>query len=387
MQAISLGGWGKGYHNKFYDLSLHVAPVNEAIDIIARAASFGIPYLKDEDSGELTQESPFIDFILNPNKEQQFEEFYKEFVRNLLSGGFSYLEPSSANKANVRRFDYLDSENRPELKVLINDFIEYPNPKIDDFVYLENSIQTPKNFKNILPFWDEVQDPCNYRIGVSRLCSLRSEIDNIILGNKAKTNKIKQSGKFLVTPKTSGLQNQIGLQLDQPVDIKNPGYKQRDLIEDNLQSSGLSGEKNITVTNKEMTVMNVSESIQGYSYDEETKEDRRTIKNTFGIPRELQNIGDDQSKYSDRQQAMLQLFDLHILPLSENFTRTVQKYYIPEEKRKFVLDYSHHPYYELVSQKQEQKIASQVERLVMLREKDMITEDEFKKQLMAYEII
>lgn len=386
MNSLSLGGWGKGYHRNYYDLSLHVAPINESIDIIARAFSSGVPYLEDE-NGERTQDDAFIEFILKPNKEQNYKEFSKEFIRNLFSGGYSYLYPYSDNEAYVRRLDQLMSENRPELFVLNNDYIEYPNDEIGEFIYSYKNTQSTKFFENVLPFWDEVQDPCNYRVGVSRLCSLKDEIDNIILANRAKTNKIRQSGKFLATPKSSGLTNQIGMQLDQPVNLKDPSYKQRDFIEDKLEHTGLAGGKSITVTNKEMAVMNVMESIQDYSYDEEVKEDKRTIKNTFGIPRELQNIGDDVAKYENRKEAMSELFNILILPLATNFTETIQSHYIPDDNRKFVLDFSHHPAFEIAKMKEEQRMTSQVDRLVMLYEKGIITVNELQEQLRSYEII
>lgn len=387
-KVISLGNWGNGYHKKFYDLSLHVAPINESIDLIARAFSSGVPYLKDEKTGELTQDDPFIQFILNPNKEQFFEEFSKEFIRNLFSGGYSYLEPSSENTAFTRRLDKLDSDKRPELRVLINDYIDYPSNDFNDFIYARNNKQQPKNFENIIPFWDEVQDPCNYRIGVSRLCSLKTEIDNIIYGGEGKKNKILQSGKFIGSPKTDKLGNQIGLQMDQPVNLmKDPSYKQRDFIEDEINAIGLARGKSIHITNRTLEFDNVMESIQDYSYDEETKEDRRTVKNTFGIPRELQNIGDDQSKYENRKEAYNELFGLQIIPLADNFTKTLQDYYIPKDSRKFILDYSHHPSYELVKKKEEEKISSQVDRLVMLYEKEVIDLKTLNQKLDAYGII
>lgn len=386
MDSYSLGDWGTLFHKNYYDLSLQVAPVDESIDILARAFSSGIPYLEDE-NGELSQEDPLIQFLLKPNKDQNFKEFAKDFVRNLYASGYAHLLPTSKNTAFTRRLDRLESENRPELKCLNTDCIDYPVNDSDDFVYTENNKQEPFSYTDILAFWDKAQNPKNHRIGVSRLCSLKDEVTNVILANRAKTNKIKQSGKFLVTPKTSALQNQIGLQLDQPVNIKKPDYKQRDFIEDKLRASGFASGKSITVTNKEMGVTNVTESIQGYSYDDEIKEDKRTIKNDFTIPRELQNIGDDQAKYSDRKEAYLELFTLSILPLATNFTETIQNYYAPKEKKKLVLDYSHHPAFEIVENKKEEKIASQVERLVLLHDKEIITTDQLNEKLRAYEII
>ncbi len=384
---LSFGAWGSTFRNDYFDLSLNVSPIDEAIDIIARSFASGVPYLKDE-NGELSQDNDLVQFLLQPNKDQNFKEFAKEYIRNLFASGYSYLEPCSDNGAFVRTLSRLDREDRPELKALNTDYISYPNNRLDDFIYTVDGLQQTKNFTDMIPFWDKVQDPCNHRIGVSRMLSLRDEITNVILANRAKTNKIKQSGKFLATPKSSGLSNQIGLQLDQPVNLKKPDYKQRDFIEDKLENTGLASHgKSITVTNTEMSVMNVMESIQDYSYDDEIKEDKRTIKNDFGIPKELQNIGDDPAKYENRKEAYLELFTLNIIPLATNFTESIQRYYAPEISEKLVLDFSHHPAFEIIKNEEQDKKNSQVDMLINLFDKGIITSEVINRKLSEFEII
>lgn len=384
---LSNGSWGKSFHTKFHELSLNVACVDESIDIIARAFSSGIPYFEDE-NGEKTQDDYLIDFLLEPNKNQNFKEFSKDFIRNLYASGYSYLLPTSESDANTRRIDKLDSEFRPELKVLNTDCIDYLEKSwfglVDNrnkFKYTQGGDGIVYEYGNVIPFWDKSQDPKNFRIGVSRLIALKDEITNIIIANRAKTNKIKQSGKFLATPSTRSLNNGFGNQLDQVVDPKNPAYKQRHLLEDKLEATGFAQDKSITVTKTEMNVLNVMESIQNYSYDEEVKEDKRTVKNTFGIPRELQNIGDDNSKYENRKEAYLELFTLNILPLADNFTESIQKFYDPNNKKKLVLDYTHHPAFEIVEGKAEERLKSEIETLVTLFEKEIVEKDDLIKKL------
>lgn len=384
---VSNGGWGKCYHTKFHELSLHVSCVDEAIDTVARAFSSGIPYLKDE-KGELSQDSPLIDFLLEPNKNQNFKEFAKDFVRNLYASGYSYLLPTSQSDSNIRRIDKLNSESRPELIVLNTDYIEYMQKEwfglIDNrnkFKYSINSSEIIYEYTDVIPFWDKVQDPKNYRLGISRLVSLKDEITNIITANRAKTNKIENSGKFLVTQARKNANANFGSQLDQPVNIENPSYTQRNLLEDRLTQTGLAKDKSITILKEEMQAINVMESIQGYSYDNEVKEDKRTVKNNFGIPRELQNIGDDASKYENRKEAYLELFTLNILPLADNFTESIQNYYDPNNKKKLILDYTHHPAFEINEGKAEIRLKSEIETLITLYEKEIISKDELTKKL------
>lgn len=390
---VGFGSWGNTFSTNYYDLSLKVAPVDDSIDTISRAFSSGIPYMIDE-NGEKTQDDPLVQFLLEPNKHQNFKEFSKEWIRNLFASGFAYLYPTSENDAFVRRLDMLDSANRPELIALNSDYISYKGmtffgfiDKRNQFDYQKNGAAIPMNFDDVIPFWDKVQDPENFRLGISRMCALKDEITNIMLANRAKTNKIKQSGKFIATPSTKSLNQSIGNQLDQVVDIKNPAYKQRDLMEDQLATTGLAQDKAIIVVKQEIDVKNVMESIQNYSYDDEVKEDKRTIKNSYGIPRELQNIGDDQAKYSDRKEAYLELFTLHILPLATNFTESIQNHYDPNNKKKLILDYSHHPAFEISKDLEQEKMQTQTETLISLFEKNIIDLPTITDKLKAYGII
>lgn len=343
------------------------------------------------DKGELTQDHPLVQFLLKPNKHQNFKEFGKDFIRNLYAAGYSYLLPTSENDAYIRRFDKMDSDLRPELRVLNTDFIDYTNlssgEASDLFRYCTNSTQETLDYNNIIPFWDEAQDPDNFRIGVSRLCSLEDNIKNIILANRAKTNKIKQSGKFIATPSTKSLNNTIGNQLDQMVSADNPNYKQRDLLEDKIETTGFGYDKAVMVTKQEIDVLNVMEGIQDYSYDKEVLEDKRTVKNTYKIPRELQNIGDDQSKYENRKEAFLELFTLTVLSLADNFTESIQEFYAPNEKDKLILDYSHHPAFEIVEDKKQVRKEGRVDTLIKLLDKGIITVNEAKEKLEHDKII
>lgn len=390
---LSNGGWGRTYHTNFYELSLNVAPIDEAIDILANAFSSGILY-KENDKGELTQDDELIQFLLNPNNNQNFKEFAKQFIRSLYSSGYAYLLPFSENEANLRRLDKLNFIDRPQIKVLNPDCIDYTNKswfglvdKNNTFKYTENNYLQSYDFNNVIPFWDKTQDPDNYRIGVSRLVAIVDEIENVIIAKRAKTNKLKQSGKFIATPSSKSLANGFGNQLDLPVDHMKPDYKQKHLIEDKLSNTGFAKEKSITVTNIEMDVKNVMESIQNYSYDDEVREDHRTIKNIFRIPKELQNIGDDSPKYENRKEAFSELFDLVIMPLGVNFTESIQQYYEPNKKGKLVLDYSHHPAFEMAKNKKELRIKSEVETLINLYDKQIISLEVLTKKLQNEGII
>lgn len=341
-----------------------------------------------DEKGALLQDDPLIDFLLEPNKSQNFKEFGKDFIRHLYASGYSYLLPTSDSDSNKRRLDKLDSELRPELKVLNTDCIEYMEKTwfglVDNrnkFKYTQGGSDIIYEFDEVIPFWDKCQDPKNYRLGVSRLIALKDEITNVIIANRAKTNKLKNSGKFLVTQGRKNANANFGSQLDQPVNIENPSYTQRNLLEDKLSTTGFAQDKSITILKEEMQAINLMETIQNYSYDDEVKADKRTVKNTYGIPRELQNIGDDQSKYENRKEARLELLELTILNLAPNFTESIQNYYDPNNKRKLVLDYSNDSAFEITEGKAELRLKSEIETLVTLFEKEIITKDEITKKL------
>ena len=347
-----------------------------------------------DENGELSQDSRLVQFLLNPNEEQNFKEFSKEFIRNLYACGFSYLLPYSKSDSNLRRLDKLDGEGRAQLLVLNTDCIEYPevvNKGLLDtrnrFRYHVGSYYEDILFDNVIPFYDKNQDPNNRKIGISRLSSLKDEITNIILADRAKTNKIKQSGKFLVTPASKNVNSTFGNQLDQPVNIKKPDFKQRDLLEQTLETTGLAQGKSITVAKEELQSINMMESIQGYSYDDEVSHDRMTVKSSLGLPKELHNSLDSTAKYENRQQALLEMLTIGTIPLATNFTESIQNYYEPSEKRRLILDYSHHPVFQITETKKQEGIKYNTQVLIDLFDRQVITSEELREKLEANEII
>ena len=164
---------------------------NELKTILIANSFNNCKFVEKDLQGNEIKDGPLTKLLTNPNSKQSFEEFGKEYIRNLFSGGFSYLLPWHENPA-YKNFIEKDSE----LLCLNNDGIDFGGRKITmfqkdiSFEYFYNSEKRTFNFAEIIPFYDIAQDPKNSFKGVSRLKALQEEINQIWLSNKAIDNHL-----------------------------------------------------------------------------------------------------------------------------------------------------------------------------------------------------
>ena len=294
--------------------------------------------------GNIIEDGPLTKLLTNPNSKQSFEEFGKEYIRNLFSGGFSYLLPWHENPA-YKNFIEKDSE----LLCLNNDGIDFGGRKITmfqkdiSFEYFYNSEKRTFNFAEVIPFYDIAQDPKNSFKGVSRLNALQEEINQIWLSNKAIDNQIKLSGNIIVSPDVSK-DSPLSQGLDASI-VTKAGANQKthkDVIEEKLNIPGIIFGKSLTVASTALKAINLAESLKDYDYNTKFKQEAgRIILNLYDIPRKLQNIITQSELKSDKEGEDVDVYEKIVIPISENFCKSINSTYSKLTRTTIHLDYSH----------------------------------------------
>lgn len=393
-QSTTNGSWGSLYNPNYYELSLNVAAINQAIITISGMITAG-KIVAYDNNGELDENEPLIELLKNPNSDQTFNEFMETLVRNTLASGYSYLVPYAESVANKRRLDKVGTSNAPKLEVLISDYIHFDtnnlyglftkrlkNSKIE---YRVNNQNIQLNTSDLIVIWDKSQSPNNELKGISRLDSLQDEINNIILANRGKTNKIKLSGHTIVHSSTKSSQGMFSENLTDSVSIEDPNYTQKDLIEDKFESKGLAQGKSITVTPVELSSFNLMEGIKDVDFTSEKQGDERQLYGVYGIPKELQNLDDNAAKYENRTAARLEVFENVVQPLVAKIFDNINNFYQP--KSKVGMDFSHLPFFQIYKQRENESKDKMYNRMVELYDKGIITETELKDKIKEYGII
>ncbi|GAB0156221.1 hypothetical protein CHRYSEOSP005_14850 [Chryseobacterium sp. Alg-005] len=330
--------------------------------------------------------------LTNPNYKQSFEELGKDFIRNLFSGGFSYLLPYHENPAYVNFIDKGSS-----LICLNNDNIDFGGRSIKlfqndiSFDYTYNFEKKVFNYKQIIPFYDIAQDPKNSFIGVSRVKALEQELSQIWISNKAIDNQIKLSGNIIVTPEAVKESEMSMNTLDKPI-VSVTGKTHKQDIEEKLNASGIIFGKSLTVATTALKAINLAESLKDYDYNSKFKQEAgRIILNLFGIPRKLQNIITQSELKSDKEGEDIDLYEKVVLPVAENFAKSINSQYSKLTKTKIELSYSH---LSVFAERQQNTFKTESEHKQMvsgyvsnLYEKQLITRDEARKLLKDGKII
>lgn len=298
----------------FYKIYKQNFAVKSAIDLVAR--KFSNTQFKDLDN----ETSQLLDKIHFPNEFQSKEEFLKDFAINLLASGYSMVWKKYVSYGV---FDSL------ELIVIPTDTDITSIGKNTVTTTINNKEETIK-IEDIIFFYDTQKSKYGLT-GISRIASLKSQIDNIADAQRAKNIQIHNSGTTIVSPKTSNNSNAVDEGLDKPiVQINQPllpnGEKapkmktQKEEMEDRLNSRAM--ENRIIVSSKGVDAKNLSSELNSVNFSDKVISDILFVYFTFGIPEELTPFGKNAT-YNNKGEAENSLIESEIEPLNSSLCESL----------------------------------------------------------------
>lgn len=390
LQYVFGESWGNYATSKFYQLSLDNYYLNKAIILISSCFSNAVIREFNEKTGEEIENGQLSNFIKNPNNNQTSTEFFKEFIRNILSGGYCYLYPYHENAAYINIL-----EKEPQLFVLNNDFIDHRGQSVK-FLQEDYSFKydmeggTVLNFSQIIPFYDISQDPKNKFRGVSRLRSLEEEINQLYLANKAISNQVKLSGNIIVSPEATK-ESELSQGLDKIITTTH-GKTHKDDIEEKINMSGLLRGQSFTISSTALKAINLAESLKDYDFNTKFKHEAgRIILNLYDIPRKLQNIITTAELKSDKEGEDIDMYEKIVIPLANNFSNSINSVYSPVTGTKIELDYSHLSVFKKRNQESKKSESEEktniIKNIVTLKNEGFISPDQAIKILQDEKII
>ncbi|MEC4050589.1 phage portal protein [Flavobacterium sp. SUN046] len=393
-QAILSNAWETIDQNFYTRLAQTVDPIDSTITFYAEILSSGILKSFDKNDNEVENDA-LVELLKQPNENQNFQQFIKEWLYYHYSHGWNYVVPQSTSVGFERR---LGGNSKTSLYNCDPDHIVFNNQgtlwnffslnKETNFDYKPYSFRAIK-YKDVISFYDVRQNPERPYIGVSRLLSLRQQIQNYYLSLQGKENLIKRSGSTLVSldAKTEdmGMDSEIGTgQFDKDGNPITTTHKEK--LEEQLRATGLgTNSMGIMFSTLPLKSTPLSQGLENINFDRLSVEDARQILNKFNLPKEFQNLTSETAKFQNRQMAMIEVIQNTIEPLASSFCDKIRAYFNWENK--IVLDFSHLPVF---SDNEQTKITtqqSQVDMYIGLNEKGLIDDNQLKKILQDYGII
>jgi len=385
-KAIFSTAWENIDQNFYTCLAQSVDPIDSTITFFAEILSSGNLKSLDKDKKDVSDKDALIALLKNPNDNQNFQEFIKEWLYYLYSHGWNYVVPQSSAFGFEKN---LEGSTKTQLFNCDPDHVEWGSQySLWNFFQAKKEISfnyKPYNFNavkysNVIPFFDVRQNPEKPHIGISRLLALRQQIQNYSLSLQGDENLIKRSGSILVSldAKTEdmGFDSSVGTGLfDEDGTPITTTHKEK--LEDQLRDTGLGTQsKGIMFSTLPLKSQPLSAGLENIKFDEKMIGYARQILNKYNVPKEFQNLDKETAKFANRQMAMIEVIQNTIQPLADSFCEKMQTYFNWENK--IVLDFSHLPVF---SDNESTKLETQqslVDLYAGLFEKGIITDQEFK---------
>src|SRR5690554_1639940 len=355
-------------------LSRNVNALDMPIGFLSDKFKGGIITAHDKD-GNIVENDPLVYRLNNPNHLQGKEEFLAEFYYYLTAAGWNFILPFAESKG---------FENKLEKNELFNlnpDFIDFDEIKKSPFNLRElgfsynydlgTTLQKTKLSTNdIIPFYDLTISTDNPFTGVSRISNLYDELTNTVLADRGKQNKIKRSGAMVLSHKERNDTLSDGLDEAYKKDKDGNIITHKEVIESNLNGSGLAQGKSITVSSKELTGFSLAKDIIGIDFDQMKEADLRTIDNKIGVPYDLLPTSTQQATYINKVQSELGMYQSRIEPVANNLAKSLQEYFNhPNEIR---ITYDHNPVYQEGKKIEEEGKTIELERVEKLLSLNLI---------------
>lgn len=401
-KAIFSTTWESIDQNFYTRLAQTIDPIDSTITFYAEILSSGVLKATNKAGEDVTDTDELIQLLQNPNEFQNFKEFIKEWLYYHYSHGWNYIVPLSSATGYEKRIKVSGVKTKlynvdPDQIVWSNSFIGnilnlfgLSNQNKLSFEYKPLGMKSI-NYHTVIPFIDVRQNPEKPYMGISRLLSLRQQIQNYSLALQGKENLIKRSGSQLISLDVSknedfGLDSIIGTgQMD---DEGNPIVTtHKEKLEEQLRSTGLgNGSKGVMFSTLPLKVTPLSAGLESIDFDKLGGQDARQMMNKFNVPKEFQNlILSDVAKYDEKNSSMKFILQNIIIPLAQSFCDKTTTYF--DWENKITLDYMHLPVFvENESTKTETKQKIYDLYFKMYTDKS-IDEKEFKQKLEDHGII
>jgi len=400
-KAIFSSAWESIDQNFYTRLAQTIDPIDSTITFYAEILSSGILKALDKNGEDVTENDALIALLKNPNENQNFQQFIKEWLYYHYSHGWNYIVPQSSAVGFEKRLDGKTKTyiyNTDPDHMVFNDQTSFwgflnlnTNSKEVAFDYKPLGFRGIK-YKNVIPFFDVRQNSEKPWMGISRLLALRQQIENYSLSLQGKANLIKRSGSILVSLDAAknedlGLDSGIGTgQFDKdtgaPIVITHKERLEQDLRETSLGN----GSMGIMFSTLPLKSQPLSSGLENIKFDELGGQDARQIMNKFNVPKEFQNlILTDVAKYDEKNSSMKFILQNIIIPLAESFCKSMMKYF--EWENTIVLGYDHLPVFSDNEQTVIETNQKVYDLYFKLFENKTIDEKEFKQKLQEYGII
>lgn len=374
-----------------------IDPIDSTITFYAEILASGILKSFDKKGNEVTDTDALIQLLYNPNDNQNFKEFIKEWIYYHYAHGWNYVVPICSSFGFEKK---LGGSTKTQLFNPDPDLIEWNNASASFFGFFQKASTgvsfnykplafTGIKYENLIPFFDVRQNSSNPHLGVSRLLAVKQNIQNYSLAGQGKENLIKRSGSQLVSldAKTDdmGLDSSVGTgQFDKEGNPIVTTHKEK--LEEQLRTTGIANNSNgIMFSTLPLKVTPLSAGLENIKFDNLAIEDARVILNKFNLPKEFQNLTTETAKFANRQMAMIEVIQNTIDPLGKSFCQKMQQYFNWENT--IVLDYSHLPVF---SDNESVKITTKQNLVTLykgLLDSGIITDADFKLILKENEII
>lgn len=364
--------------------------IDAAITYLADLFKSANIYAEDA-NGKIVENDELVARLQEPNHLQGTEEFLAEFYYYLTASGWCYMLPYNQSigfekdLTSAELFalnpDYCDFEKiNKNIFELTNLGFKYTYPGQE--AKLEKQLTTD----DVIPFWDGPVSANNPFIGHSRLSSLTDEAINTILADKGKHNQIKRTGSMIISHKergTDGFSDGLDEMVRKTKDKKIVTHK--DEIEAKLNALGLAQGNNILVSSKELTGFSMGKDIAGIDFSKLKESDIVVINNKIGVPPELMPLNGNNATYENREAAQYQVLQNRIIPVANNVATALTKFY--KRPNKLVFSYEHLPAYQFAKKEKEESKNKITERVKMLMDMGVLTDEEAKQMLINYDVL
>lgn len=362
---VGTGGGARQTHypdsfRKYVTLQENVFVVNDAIGNIAK-------YLSRANFSSENDNDRLLDKLNKPNQKQSKEEFLKEFAIFTKACGWSLIW----KRYNGTYGDW----NALELINVNPDKCDFSANGESLIFEHEGKAQTIKRTEFII-FYDSVKQKDDR--GYSKLKPLRSQISNIIDGQKAKGIQIRNSGTTIVSPKVSQNANTVDEGLDKMSLPEIQGQKtQKQLIEEKL-NFGIEIDNRIVVASRGLDALNLAEGLNNFDFDAKNEADILAIYNAFGTPVELTPYGKNNT-YDNKKVAELSLIQSEVQPLAKSLVSSLISEFPDKGQPK--VDFNDLEAMSLVQERIEKTNTEKINQVVMLMNAGLIDSSKGKQML------
>lgn len=348
---------------KFVKLQEDTFVLNNVLNKIASKVS-SANFTSEFDNSEL------LDKINNPNQTQSKEEFLKEFSIFLLAAGWTVIWKKYKSFGNFKTLELINLD--PDKTEINKETITTEYDGKSETILLTD----------VILFFDSVRKSKTKK-GYSRITPLRSQINNIKDAQIAKGIQIENSGTTIVSPKQTGVGNNIDEGLNAPVPVMGGGLKtQKEEMEDRFSSRGLVNR--IIVSSKGLDAKNLSAELNDVKFYEIVETDILAVYDAYNFPIELSPYGKNAT-FENKEVAEVSLIENEVSPLTKNLINSLNAEF--PNKKPIKADFNHLNSMSIIQKRIQETNGKTIDQYGVLFDKKIINESEYKQILKSKNIL